>query len=123
MLPRKMSSQEEYMDFVEKSVFLIDSELKKTEELMSRGEHGLIAVFLPQLISIVNYAGYLRGQDGLFLDFRPSTTSQNDLYKMENEFEKRLVFLIDYIKNTESNIIAEARIKEYYLKNRGFDYK
>lgn len=120
--PREIKSENEYKDFVEKSAFLVDSELKKVEKIKEEGDHHVVALSLPKLISIINFAGYLRGQDGMFLDFRPYplVDYQQELYKMENEFEKRLFALINWVKTTESKDLAVFRLNEYFLKHRGF---
>lgn len=115
---KSINTEEEYKDFVEQFYFLADKELQRAEELKIKGEHYKLALVLAKIISIVNTVGYLRGQDNVFLDFRPHVSFQKELYQVEDEFEKRLYQLIDYIKTTESREVCKSMVEEYYLKNR-----
>lgn len=99
---KKINNEDEYQNFVEQVYFLADQELKKAEEIKIKDNHHDLALVLPKLVSIVNIIGYLRGQDNIFVDFRPHVSFQQELYLMEEEFEKRLSQLIDYIKTTDS---------------------
>lgn len=118
---KNIDTEEEYKDFVEQFCFLVDKELIKAEDMKNKGNHHNLALILPKIISAVNIVGYLRGQDNMFIDFRPHVSFQNELYKIEGEFEKRLFTLIDYIKLSDSKDLSKSMIKEYYLKNRGFN--
>ncbi len=71
---------------------------------------------MPALISLVNSVGYLRGQDGMFLDDRPTPAMyiQSLLYKLEDEAEKKLHELIE-------SMLASETIKERY-KERLMNY-
>ena len=119
--PKKFNTEEEYKIFFEHSIFLADGELQKLESLKENNDHHALALALAKNISSVNFIGYLRGEDNMFVDSRPHVGFQNDLYKIEDEFEKRLWVLIDYIKTTESKDLAQWQLTEYYLKHRGFD--
>ena len=115
----KINTEEEYKIFFNQYCFLVDQEIEKAENIKSQKDHFRIANILPKLISSVNVVGYLRGE--FFVDFRPQVSFQHELRLTENEFEKRLSLLIDYVKNSESVNIYEQALKEYYLKFRGFN--
>jgi hypothetical protein len=116
---RKMQDENEYKEFVERYYYLADGELRDAESFRARDDHHEVALLLPQLISIVNIVGYLRGQDNRFVTLRPSTGFQSALYEKESEFERRLRALIDFVKATASAALLLESIREYYLKNRG----
>lgn len=121
-LEQKFNSADEYKKFVEHAVFLVDGELKKLEILKENNDHHAIALALAKNVSAVNFIGYLRGQDNMFVESRLHVDFQKDLYKMEDELEKRLWVLIDYVKTSESKDLAEWQLNEYYLKHRGFNF-
>ena len=73
---------------------------------------------LPKLVSLVNTIGYLRGQDNAFLDVRPSTSVQNELYENESEFEARLTVIIDKIIESGEVEYYKRRMDEYFLRAR-----
>jgi hypothetical protein len=135
-----ITTTDEYISFVEKFVTLVDQELSKYEEMVlvekgavtivDQGEskpelfyviHSIhdVASHMPALISLVNTVGYLRGQDGVFVDFRPSVgRKQNDLYELENLFEKRLEALIDKILGSKEKSYYLQRLDSYFTKTR-----
>ncbi len=121
MNPKEFTSQDEYKEFVEHTIFLVDSELKKLEILKDQNDHHTLALTLAKNISAVNFISYLRGEDNMFVDVRPHVDFQKDLYATEDEFEKRLRDLIDYVKTTESKDLVKWQLTEYYLKQRGFE--
>lgn len=104
-----INNQEEYILFVKQFITLLDEQFNVWEE-ESQHESGLhsLSESMPAIISLVNTVGYLRGQDGVFLNIRPRTDMQNKLYKLEDIFEKRLQKLID--------VLMQSPAKEYYLK-------
>lgn len=116
--PKSMQSEGEYQNFIEQYYYLTDGELKIGELLQKQNDHHSLALLLPKLISIVNVAGYLRGQDNRFIDLRPHVSFQSALYKKEDEYEKRLNALIEFMKSTDSAKFLVERIQEYYLKHR-----
>lgn len=76
---------------------------------------------VPKLISLVNMIGYLRGQDGAFLDIRPDSEGgyQDELYNNENEFEKRLTdFLIAIAPEAQRKEALKFELEQYYIKAR-----
>ncbi|MBP9760521.1 MAG: hypothetical protein KBD24_04145 [Candidatus Pacebacteria bacterium] len=111
---------DEYIELAKHIAVLVESELLKTEQLTSEGRVDVVISMLPKLISMVNMVGYLRGQDGTFLDTRPSVGEhQSELYALEDACEARLRKLITYVCTNENGAKAtEAQIREYYLTNR-----
>lgn len=117
-----------YMDLVSRYSWLVDSELKKAESAINESpEHGPESIInsIPKLISLVNVVGYLRGQDYAFIDVRPHEVinQQSELCKNEDEFEARLIKIVqaayDNPKNREK---YEWRIRNYFLKARLLNY-
>lgn len=119
---RPPQNQGEYIDMVERFSGLVDKEMKKTESEENPGRIHAIALRLPALISLVNTIGYLRGQDGVFLDIRPEdmhgSGRQGDLYKNEDEFEKRLQNLIDEVGTSEEASFYRETLERYYITAR-----
>ncbi|MBP9728418.1 MAG: hypothetical protein KBD27_03500 [Candidatus Moranbacteria bacterium] len=116
---RKIESAEGYTEFVRVFATLLDQQLTLVEGYMNEqeGAHNLIQQ-MPALISLVNTVGYLRGQDGMFLDIRPSTENQKEFYGYEDMFEKRLSTLIDYILNSDEKEYYRERLESYFVKAR-----
>lgn len=73
---------------------------------------------MPAIISLVNTVGYLRGQDGMFLDIRPRTENQNEFYGYEDLFEKRLNKLIDILMDSDEKDFYQERLESYLIKSR-----
>lgn len=115
--PKPINDAEEYKDLVEKFSFLVEKEFEKCEKMKDGDILGVIQN-LPKLISLVNTIGYLRGQDGAFLEARPHTDFQPDLYKNEDVFEAKLYKLIDFISSPEAKARYRQRLEEYFLKAR-----
>ena len=116
---RKIESGEAYTEFVRAFATLLDQQLTLLEGYMNgkEGAHNLIQQ-MPALISLVNTIGYLRGQDGMFLDIRPSTENQKEFYEYEDLFEKRLSTLIDFILNSDEKEYYRERLESYFVKAR-----
>lgn len=116
---RKIESGEAYTEFVRAFATLLDQQLTLLEGYMNgkEGAHNLIQQ-MPALISLVNTIGYLRGQDGMFLDIRPSTENQKEFYEYEDLFEKRLSTLIDFILNSDEKEYYRERLESYFVKVR-----
>lgn len=114
------TSPEEYLEFAKKFYQLTDQQISKFEDKMINGvELNNIVNALPSLISLVNTVGYLRGQDGVFLDIRPAVgENQKILYQMEDEMEARLKKLIDYIKESEYRDYYGQLLEKYFIKTR-----
>lgn len=118
---KKTEKPEEYKDLVEKFSYLVDKELAVLEKRAGDTDIDSVISRMPQLISLVNAIGYLRGQDNVFLDFRPRGLGevQKELYDNERLFEDRLRALIDFI-NKSNDLKEYARVlEEYFLKYRG----
>jgi len=114
-----ITTADEYVDFVRKFVTLVDEQLRFYEkENIGDGELLGLATQMPALISLVNTVGYLRGQDGMFLDIRPSTDKQQEFYALEDEFEHRLKKLIDTVMNSNQKDIYLDRLHTYFIKAR-----
>lgn len=73
---------------------------------------------MPAIISLVNTVGYLRGQDGMFLDIRPRTENQGEFYKYEDQFETRLDKLIDILMDSDEKDFYIERLESYLIKSR-----
>ena len=124
----EIKTAEEYMDLVRKYNWLVDRELKKAEIEIEKdpinGPNGIINS-IPKLISLVNVVGYLRGQDGAFLDERPDDviSHQSELNENENAFESRLIKIIKIVYEDPRNREKyEWRVTSYFLKARLSDY-
>lgn len=113
------NSGEAYVDFVRKFVTLIDSEMNNAELLIQKdSEIGTLVDRMPALISLVNTVGYLRGQDGVFLDIRPRTENQNEFYQYEHDFEQRLENLIMRIRESNMFDYYKDRLEQYFVNSR-----
>lgn len=115
-----IESAEEYIEFVRAFATLLDQQLTIFEGYMSAkdGAHDLIHQ-MPALISLVNTMGYLRGQDGMFLDIRPSAPeNQKEFYELEDMFEKRLNTIIDFILQSDEKEYYRERLDSYFVKAR-----
>jgi hypothetical protein len=116
-----LKTAEEYKDLVSKYSWLVDSELLKIETVIKEHPDQANIEALPKLISLVNVVGYLRGQDGAFLDIRPDevTEYQRELYDNEDAFESRLREIIKTICVDPKNIERyKAVLDRYFLKAR-----
>lgn len=115
----KITTADEYIDFVRKFTTLLDEQMTHHEkENLDDNELLNLATGLPALISLVNTVGYLRGQDGIFLDIRPRTDSQHELYALEDGFENRLKKLIDSIMKSNQKDFYLDRLNTYFIKAR-----
>ncbi len=117
----QMQSSEEYKDLIQKYSYLVDQELSRIESQLSELTPQDVAGVLPKFISAINVIGYLRGQDGMFIEARPgSITFQKDLYENEDAFEERLRKLISYVKKDSKSFLQYRNLlNEYYLEARG----
>ncbi len=114
-----VTTGENYTDFVRAYATLLDKQLAAYEQLaQDPNELGIVAQQLPALISCVNTAGYLRGQDGMFLNFRPRTENQKEFYSYEDGFEKRLRSLIEIVLNSDKKEYYLSRLESYYVTVR-----
>lgn len=118
-----MESAEEYTEFVRAFATLLDQQLTLLEGYAKskEGAHDLIQQ-MPALISLVNTVGYLRGQDGMFLDIRPRTENQKEFYGYEDLFEKRLGALIDFVLSSDEKEYYRERLESYFVKARTKSY-
>jgi hypothetical protein len=116
---KKLSTAQEYTNFVREYATLLDQQLSIWEDKVTNKEnlHDL-AHQMPALISLVNTVGYLRGQDGLFLDIRPHTENQSEFYSYEDLFEIRLRKLTDLLMNSDEKDYYVERIESYLIKSR-----
>ena len=118
---QKPETAEEYMKMAEQLTALVDAELTRTEKDVQNGDMHLVVQRMPGLISLVNTIGYLRGQDGLFLEVRPSDVSlyQKELYATEDAMESRLWSIIERICGvSEDRERYIHRLREYFLEWR-----
>jgi len=107
---------------VEQFSWLVNKEMGKAESEEGSGRIHTIASRLPALVLLVNTIGYLRGGDGVFLDFRPEdmrgSGRQGDLYKNQDEFEKRLQVLIDEVSASDEVSFYRDTLERYYVLAR-----
>jgi hypothetical protein len=102
---------------------LVDAELSALESMKDGKERiYFMAERLPALISAVNMIGYLRGQDGMFLDFLPmdfiTADIQSPLAINELAFEKRLDALLTEVGKSEQRENFRERLERYYIQAR-----
>lgn len=116
---QQLSTADEYTKFVREFVTLLDEQFSIWEDRAKNNEelHDL-ARQMPAIISLVNTVGYLRGQDGVFLDIRPQTENQTEFYKYEDQFEKRLDKLIDILMDSDEKDFYKERLESYLVKSR-----
>jgi hypothetical protein len=114
-----ITTEEEYVDFVEKFVTLLDKQFTQAESRIN-DENDILGSInsLPALISLVNTVGYLRGQDGMFLNIRPSVDSQQTLYEYEDHFEARLKSLIVAVMQSNLHGEYKKRLTTYFVEAR-----
>jgi len=108
--------EKEYIDLFNNFKNLVDKQLEYFET-DTENNHNL-ANSLPALISLINTIGYLRGQDEMFLNFRPRTYKQTYFYQVENEFEKRLEKLITRVLNSKEAEFYKTRLHIYFCDAR-----
>lgn len=117
---KKIETAEGYTEFVRTFALLLDKQLTLMEGYMksANGAHDLVQQ-MPALISLVNTIGYLRGQDGMFLDIRPNTPeNQKEFYELEDMFEKRLNSIIDFLLQSDEKRYYQERLEMYFIKAR-----
>jgi len=107
----------EYKALFRQLAVVVDQELTLLEMRLEKGtqtEYEKVVARLPILISSIHTIGFLRGQDGAFLSFRPAVDNQPEMYKVEYDFEKRLSSIITALLK----LGFEERMSE--LLNRDF---
>jgi len=116
---KQLSTAEEYTNFVREFVTLLGQQLTIWED-RAKNKSGLhdLARQMPAIISLVNTVGYLRGQDGIFIDIRPHTENQKEFYVYEDMFENRLNKLIDTLMASEEKDYYLERLESYLVKSR-----
>ncbi len=116
-----IKTAEEYINLVKRYSWLVDSELEKVEKTIAKNVKAVEIQSLPKLISLVNVIGYLRGQDGAFLEARPDNVAnfQKELYANEDAFEHRLDKIIGII-STDPDHAEKYRsiLEQYYVRAR-----
>ncbi len=112
--PKALTTEEEYRLFVEQFTYLANEEFKQAERAAQANDDALVRQMLPKLVSIANTVGYLRGQDGAFIESRPHTSFQNELYENEDAFTARLEKLVKYILQTRSKDAYLSELVRYY---------
>ncbi|MDP3955643.1 MAG: hypothetical protein Q8Q18_00145 [bacterium] len=116
---QQLTTTEEYTKFVREFVTLLDEQVSVWEDRAKniKNLHEL-ACQMPAIISLVNTVGYLRGQDGMFLDIRPRTENQSEFYGYEDQFEKRLDKLINMLMDSDEKDFYQERLESYLIKSR-----
>ncbi len=116
---KQLFTAEEYTKLVRNFVTLVDEQLKIWEEDTRDKEYlHHLAGRMPVIISLVNTVGYLRGQDCVFVDIRPSTENQNEFYKYEHLLESRLKKLIDMLMDSDEKEYYIEMLEGYLVKSR-----
>ena len=116
---QQLPTAEEYTKFVREFATLLDKQLSVWEDRAKNKENlHELARQMPAIISLVNTVGYLRGQDGMFLNIRPRTENQNEFYGYEDLFEKRLDKLIDMLMDSDEKDFYKERLESYLIKLR-----
>ncbi len=105
-----------YISLFENFTSLVNQQFTQFED--ENKEIHEIAKGLPALISLVNTIGYLRGQDGVFLNFRPQTDQQTRFYKVEDEYEARLEKIIQKVMNSTEKAFYEQNLHSYFCQTR-----
>ncbi|MBP9864492.1 hypothetical protein KBC54_03530 [Patescibacteria group bacterium] len=118
MFPFKNSS--DYLSFAKSYYSLVSFALDQAEEMLDKKDLEWLISRMPGIISMVNSVGYLRGQDGFFLDNRPQPLSeiQKELYGMEDEVESRLQKLTDAMSDSEVSDAYLERLTQYFIRAR-----
>jgi len=119
---RPITNADEWQQFVEQFVTLLDKEMLKHEEKIKEPSYapGLVHV-MPALISLVNTVGYLRGQDGMIAsDMDPNIRIPltDKIREYENHFEVRLDKLIDILLASDQKDYYTERLDSYFTKCR-----
>ena len=116
---KEITDAESYLNFVREFVTLLDKQFLVWEQRTeNNGSLHELALQLPALISLVNTVGYLRGQDGMFLDIRPRTENQQELYGYEDLFESRLRQMIKKVLDSTERQLYVDTLSSYYIKTR-----
>lgn len=116
-----VTTSEEYVEFVRKFATLLDEQMSTIEKKAETEGVSAVVSQIPPIISLVNTMGYLRGQDGMFLDIRPSTAYQKEFYALEDMFEARLYKLVDAIMQSDQKQYYVDRLDKYYMKARAYN--
>jgi hypothetical protein len=116
---KHITTAQEYTDFVRAFVTLLDKQLTYWEaRIENEKDFDGLAHQMPALISLVNTAGYLRGQDGVLYDFRPHTPDQQEYYRYEDQLEDRLFSLIAKLKPSNKFEYLKERLYTYFISSR-----
>ena len=114
---RQITTGEQYTDFVIKFVTLLDQELLVLEERIKNKKRYSQCCTANASDNLSSYTvGYLRGQDGIFLEIRPMTENQREFYKFEDLFEDRLNKIIELILDSEEKDFYIKRLESYLVK-------
>ena len=120
-----ISNSEDFLKFARQYSSLVDGALTQIEaDIKNNITPSELAHSLPKIISMVNVAGYLRGQDGAFSDMMEFRRGSIDmLYKNEDVFEERLHNIITYVTSDDDGAkYYRAILMQYYLQNRGVTF-
>ncbi len=119
--PQKPETAEEYMAVARSLTALMLLESHAIEKALRNDEVHTVLQRLPGMISIVNTIGYLRGQDGFFLNERPAgiIDFQKELYALEDAGEKFLNYVTKELCSNPTQIgRLRARLTEYFVQAR-----
>lgn len=117
--PSKVTTSDDYITLVEHFSGLVYEEFRLAGADLRQGRIHEVARILPAFISLVNTIGYLRGQDGVFIEVRPQTPKYQDaLYANELRFEAQLEDFIDTVLASSEASYYKDRLREYFVDAR-----
>lgn len=109
------ATPEEYKHLVANMAGLLDSQMTQREQMLAEQWPEAILHVTPAMICLVNTIGFLRGQHNIFLDIRPHTDNQQELYSYEDFFEKRLNAIIQTILKSDHTDAYRRTISQYLV--------
>ncbi len=119
--PSLPKTAEAYLAIVKGLTALTVLELNAFQDAQRAGKKEAWVHKLPGLISLVNTIGYLRGQDGFFLDHRPAGLGEysSTLYALEDKVENILSFNLEELCKDASTIsVIRQRLLQYFVQAR-----
>lgn len=94
---KEIKNKEDYQSLVEGFCYLVETEIREAEKIASLGSWRDLSACLPRLITMVNLLINLRDNFKTILPFEERGDLQSELYKVEDEFTKRVNVLISSV--------------------------
>ncbi|MBI4122027.1 MAG: hypothetical protein HY461_01715 [Parcubacteria group bacterium] len=110
-------TSEQYSQIASDFTSLVKVALKKAKQDVVSDPYD-VALTMPALISLVNTVGYLRGQDGVFVDSMPPGIDHKAMYAVEDECEKELNEIIEILLKSKEADLYRRRLESYFVKSR-----